>query len=166
MTSRSFDSRIVIRILAGIVLLATLFVAVDYLIPGAKAKKYGYDKKGRLSLTTLNGRVIKYSYDKAGMLTGISYHKLGGITKLAYPAGDSVSFEYDAAGNRVSTKDRLGKTQYDYDDFNRPSVVTTFNNKKLSYEYDNWSNLVSGWIQLQYGRDLAGNITGSTTEMQ
>jgi RHS repeat-associated protein len=164
MTSTSFDSRIVIRILAAIALLVSVFAAADYLIPGAKAKKYGYDKKGRLtSLTTLNGRVIKYSYDKAGLLTGISYHKLGGITKFAYPAGDSVTFEYDAAGNRVSMKDRLGKTQYGYDDFNRPSQVTTFNNKKLSYEYDNWNQikriLFPDGYKLQYGRDLAGNIT-------
>jgi RHS repeat-associated protein len=164
MTSPSFDSRIVIRILAGIALLLSLFLAADYLIPGAKAKKYGYDKKGRLtSLTTLNGRVIKYSYDKAGLLIAISYHKLGGITNFAYPAGDSVTFDYDAAGNRVSMKDRLGKTQYGYDDFNRPSQVTTFNNKKLSYEYDNWNQikriLFPDGYKLQYGRDLAGNIT-------
>lgn len=163
MNSKSFDSRIVIRILAAVALLVFVFVAADWFIPGSKAKKYGYDKKGRLtSLTTPNGRVIKYSYDKAGLLTGVSYHKLGGITKMAYPAGDSVSYEYDAAGNRVSMKDRHGKTQYGYDDHNRPSQVTTSNNKKLAYEYDPWNQIkrvsFPDGYKLQYRRDLMGNI--------
>jgi RHS repeat-associated protein len=164
MPPKSFDSRIVIRALAAIALLAFLFIVADWLMPGSKAKKYGYDKKGRLTrLMTPNGRVIKYAYDKAGLLTGISYHKLGGISKFAYPAGDSVTFEYDAAGNRVAMKDRLGKTQYGYDDRNRPSQVTNFNNKKLSYEYDPWNQIkrvsFSDGYKLQYRHDLSGNIT-------
>lgn len=163
MNSKSFDSRIVIRIVAGIALLVFVFVAADWFIPGSKAKKYGYDKKGRLtSLTTPNGKVIKYAYDKAGLLTGVSYHKLGGITTIAYPADDSVKYEYDAAGNRLSMKDRLGKTEYGYDDHNRPSQVTTFKNKKLSYEYDPWNQIkrisFPDGYKLQYRRDLMGNI--------
>jgi hypothetical protein len=49
MSFKSFNSRIVVRILAALAPLVAVFLTADYLIPGAKATKYGYDKKGRLT---------------------------------------------------------------------------------------------------------------------
>lgn len=172
MTTKSFDLRVGIRILAGIGLLAFIFIVADYSLPSSKAKKYAYDKKGRLiSRTTPNGRIVKYAYDKAGQLKEVSTHKLGAITNIAYPAGDSVKYEYDLAGNLSGMKDRLGKTNYGYDDYNRPNLVTVAGGKKLSYEYDPWNQIksiaLSDGFKFQYQYDLMGHITqvndGQTT---
>jgi YD repeat-containing protein len=165
MTSRSIDSRIVARVLAGIVLLLLVLVAVDRFLPSSGAKKFGYDRQGRLiSRTTLNGRMIKYAYDKAGLLTEVSYHQLGAITKFAYPGSDSVKYEYDLTGNRVAMKDKIGRTQYVYDNYNRLSQLTTFDGKKISYEYDAWNQvrriLLPDGSRIEYQHDLTGNIIG------
>src|SRR5215510_486781 len=79
--------------LAAIVLLI-LFVLLDLLLPVAKTSTYQYDERGRITRrNTPRGRAIKYRYNNAGLLTEVAYHRIGAITKQAYPASDSVSFD-------------------------------------------------------------------------
>jgi len=156
--------KLFLSVVATVLIIAAGFFAADLLLPAAKAKAYQYDKQGKLiRRTTPNGRAVKYQYNKAGLVTNISYHRIGAITKQAYPASDSVSFEYDPEGNRIGMKDAQGKTRYGYDEMNRLSEVLDPASKKLSYEYDPWNQLrrltYSDGDNVKYRYDVLGNLT-------
>jgi RHS repeat-associated protein len=164
MISKSFHSRILGSILGGLALILFLLVIADWMLPAAKAKKYQYDKEGRLiSRTTPNGRRVKYSYDKSGLLKEISYHRIGAITRVSYPAGDSVKYDYDPAGNRIAMNDRLGNTRYSHDEYSRLTQITHPGGGSLSYQYDPWNQVKSitfpGGYKLSYQYDLMQHVT-------
>jgi RHS repeat-associated protein len=164
MISKSFRSRIVGSIVGGLALILFLLVLADWMLPAAKAKKFQYDKNGRLiSRTTPNGRIVKYAYDKAGLLKGISYHRIGTITKVSYPAGDSVKYDYDPAGNRTAMNDRRGNTRYSYDEYSRLTQITHPGGASLSYQYDPWNQVKSitfpDGYKLSYQYDLMRHVT-------
>ncbi|MCI0489785.1 MAG: hypothetical protein L0229_24610 [Blastocatellia bacterium] len=164
MISRTSNRTILIRVIASVVVLLIVFIAADLLLPASKAKQYQHDKQGRLvRRTTPNGRIIKYDYDKASLLTEISYHQMGAITKWAYPAGSSVRFKYDPSGNLISMKDRLGETRYNYDEHNRLAEIINPAGKKVSYEYDPWEQIrritLPDEYSLKYHYNVLGNIT-------
>ena len=85
-------------------------------------------------MTEPGGAVISYSYDAASELTGISYSD--GTTP-------SVSFGYDADGQRVSMNDGTGNTSYDYDADDRLADVTDGAGSTVSYGYDPAGRLTS-----------------------
>ena len=98
---------------------------------------YEYDKAGRKIAETLEDEVITYAYDPLGRL----YKKTHGALVLVYIYNnldqileerredlsgnwlEKISYEYDAAGNRVNTtkyvNGRPSKEILDYDPFNR-----------------------------------------------
>jgi YD repeat-containing protein len=104
-----------------VVVLSTLLVALfaaDYLLQSRTAKAYQCDERGRLiKRVTPNGRSVQYQYDQAGLLTEVSYRRLGGVLGVPYPTGHSVQFEYDEAGNAISMKDALGRSRCVNDTF-------------------------------------------------
>jgi len=146
-----------------IVSISRSLFAADYLFQSRTAKGYHYDERGRLiKRVTPNGRSVHYQYDKAGLLTEVSYHRIGGILNLPYPSGHSVQFEYDEAGNAISMKDALGRARCGYDIFNRPAEVIDADGNKLAYQYDPWDQLRSvafpDGYTVKYSYDITGNI--------
>jgi RHS repeat-associated protein len=88
---------------------------------------YAYDDQGRpTSVTTLQGKTT-YGYDATGQLTSV---------KL--PGGRTITYQYDAAGNRVAVTDSGVTTDYTT---NNMDQYTTVGN--TSYKYDGAGNLIS-----------------------
>ncbi|MBI3650565.1 MAG: RHS repeat protein [Acidobacteria bacterium] len=155
--------------LIGVVLMAICslvgFFALDYFLPAVSdAKRFEHDAQGNLrKLTTPNGRVITYRYDRAGQVTEIAYGKAGKWTGWNYPGGGRVKFDYDLAGNCTTMKDALGRTAFAYDEFNRLQEITYANGKKLAYEYDPWGQVRRLTLpenqRIAYNYDLLGNLT-------
>jgi RHS repeat-associated protein len=91
---------------------------------------YQYDAASHLSQRTdARGLVTKYSYDAENRLVQVQHWN--GSTPL-----DSVSYTYDAVGNRLTLQDPTGTTSYVYDALNRPTSMTFPGNKVVAYQYD------------------------------
>jgi RHS repeat-associated protein len=121
------------------------------------SEQYKYDNKGRLiSRITPDGRKTEYRYNKQGLLT-----------KISYPQG-SVSYGYDASGNRIWMENEHGRTEYKYDAFDRltEAIFRYSPEKGIRYEYDPWSRISSIKIldrdkidyQVKYEYNIIGNI--------
>ena len=118
------------------------------------------------TITDARGATQTFSYNNnRHLVTGITYAGAGGAP--------SVTFGYDAAGNRTSMTDGHGQTTYAY---NRLSQLTsetrTFSalggaSFTLSYQYNLGGALkkITGpWgEQITYGRDHTGGVTGITS---
>jgi RHS repeat-associated protein len=79
---------------------------------------YTYDENGNPeTMTTVAGN-SEYDYDDDGQLIGVSY-----------PSGREVTYEYDAAGNRVVVTDDGAATVYETNDLNQYTTAgaTSFN---------------------------------------
>lgn len=86
---------------------------------------FEYDDLGnKTKMTDSKGQETKYEYDKANRLT-----------KTVYPDG-TISYSYDASGNRISMLDTTGTTNYTYDELNRLKTVATPDGKTVGYDYD------------------------------
>jgi RHS repeat-associated protein len=89
--------------------------------------EYAYDTLGRrTSMTTLEG-TFEYGYDATGQLTSV-------VT----PDKRTISYQYDAAGNRIAVTDNGVGTSYATNNLNQ---YTTVGN--AVYTYDKDGNLVS-----------------------
>ncbi len=102
--------------------------------PDTSKEHFIYDCIGNVIQKMCGNRTINYHYNAASQLVGIEY------------PDSSVTFTYDANGNRISMDDQAGSTSYVYDSRNR----LIFETKTLdgtdyatSYEYDAASNIVS-----------------------
>jgi RHS repeat-associated protein len=135
--------------------------------------RYTYDNMGnRTSMATEKGTHL-YNYDSLYQLTGVTY-------PAQYPFSDML-YNYDAAGNRISTQDG-GTTDYTADNMNRYTNIGTTQytfdaNGNLSsdgtntYEYDDEDKLIRvitpvgivTYAYDAYGRRIAKNVNGSTT---
>ncbi|HIE53767.1 MAG TPA: hypothetical protein EYP90_01070, partial [Chromatiaceae bacterium] len=80
----------------------------------------------RTVITDGNGAVTQYAYDGLNRLTTVNYQT----------DGETVSYSYDALGNRIAMTDSLGVTSYVYDDFSRPITVTDPFTGTVGYGYD------------------------------
>ncbi|HVP44040.1 MAG TPA: DUF6531 domain-containing protein, partial [Terriglobales bacterium] len=118
---------------------------------------YYYDNFDRLSYKYI-GSYIWYYYDKAGRLTKVqdgngscssvscyqfAYDRIGRLTQTttnySFLSGRTytVSYAYDAAGNRTSMTDPAnGVTTYSYDSLNRLTGLTDFNSNNFGFSYD------------------------------
>ncbi len=116
---------------------------------------YSYDDFDRLSYKTI-GYYVFYTYDKAGRLTQVqdntgsnasyytfAYDRIGRLTqtttKYSFLSGHTytVSYAYDAAGNRTSMTDPAnGVTNYSYDSLNHLTGLTDFNSNSFGFTYD------------------------------
>ncbi len=110
-----------------------------------------YDKVGRLSKVTADGKTTLYSYYDNGNRKSVTYpdgttesytyDKVNRVSTLINARGNgtvisSFSYTYDAAGNQLSKKESKGTTTYTYDGNNRLSTVAEPEGKKISFTYD------------------------------
>jgi RHS repeat-associated protein len=121
-----------------------------------RTTRYEYDKLSRRTKRTLPlGQVESYSYNTLGNLTSRTDFK-GKTTTYSYDVMNrllaktpdaslrepSISFTYNALGQRVTMSDVSGVTTYSYDSRNRLTSKQTPQGT-LTYSYDNGSNLLT-----------------------
>ena len=74
-------------------------------------------------------------------MTQYGYDVLSRLASITYVGdGASVTFAYDAVGNRTVMTDTAGVTRYVYDDLYRVTQVTDPYNQVVGYQYDAASN--------------------------
>jgi|GEM_PF-441215 len=106
---------------------------------------YSYDNSGnRLTKTTLSG-IASYAYDNIYQLTGITL-----------PDSTTMSFSYDAVGNRASLIEGSQTTAYTANAANRYTQVNATN-----HTYDPLGNLTSDG-SFAYGYDVENRLTSAT----
>lgn len=137
---------------------------------------YEYDQLGRRSSTTTSEGVTTYEYDGAGRLTSVTLPNLR-----------IISYEYDAAGNRLVSRNNFATTNYAVNDLNQyvafgstgqqfdaggNLVASAGANGSASYRYDFEGRLVSqitpaGTWTYEYdafGSRIASTYNGVRTE--
>jgi YD repeat-containing protein len=121
------------------------------------------------TVTDARGASAIYSYNNRHLMTQIAYSAPAGIT-----ATPTVSFSYDAAGNRLSMTDGIGNVGYAYDQLSRMTTETRtidgVGSFPLAYAYSVGGQLTKITdptnVSINYGYDLAGRVstvTGSDT---
>jgi YD repeat-containing protein len=122
--------------------------------------EYGYDKVGnRLWTKYLGGRGDVYQYDASYQVTGVKYDvddPTDGYA-LATGAARTVTYAYDAAGNRTSVVDSASTTTtYTVNNLNQYTsvgvVVPVYSDEGYLVEYGDW----------EYSYDHAGNLVNAT----
>lgn len=87
---------------------------------------YVYNKNGDLISVTENNQTTKFSYDNAGNLT-----------KITYPDGKSITYQYDKKNQLVQVIDNEGyQTGYVYDSRGRITGLTDGSNECVTYQYN------------------------------
>jgi RHS repeat-associated protein len=136
--------------------------------PEQGATSYSYFNDGTVqTMTDARNAKTTYSYNSRHLVTGITYD-LSLAQGVAATA--NVTFNYDAAGNRISMTDGLGSASYGYDQLSRlTSETRTFNEINplnpftLTYAYNAGNELTSitnHWgAQVGYSYDIAGRPT-------
>lgn len=135
---------------------------------GNKVRMY----TGLNSLLTINGLDdVTANGDTDYSVTRYQYSLSGNLTEVTDPLGQITSNVYDLNGNLTNETDRNGNnTEFTYDNLDRmtfKSVSCTDSSKDVAYlyTYDNAGNIEStsgGGIQVSYGYDAMGRITGET----
>jgi len=122
------------------------------------SEQYKYDGKGRLiEKVTPDGGKINYIYNDQNLPIEIKY------------SGGYVRYAYDTNGNRILMQNKVGRTEYKYDAFDRlTEVIFKYSpEKKIRYEYDPWSRISSMKIldqadaveyQVRYEYNILGNL--------
>ncbi|HEY0764376.1 MAG TPA: PKD domain-containing protein [Pyrinomonadaceae bacterium] len=133
---------------------------VKRMLPAGQFETYSYDTGGSLaSRTDFNGKTTTFTYDVMRRL----------LTKTpdASLNQPSVSFTYNANGQRATMTDAAGQTVYTYDGRNRlESKQTPFGT--LSYTYDDGGNLLTtrssntNGVSVDYSYDVLNRL--STTK--
>ena len=132
--------------------------------PTGKIWTLGYDVDGNLALVqTPSGGTIGYLHDSLGRVTQVSYSD----------GTPSVSYSYDADGNRVSMTDGSGTVRYAYDKLNRLISVDASAHRQrgaadssASYAYDASGNVTSRGIagtKVSYSYNADGNLASVKT---
>ena len=127
------------------------------------------------SVVDARGATTSYTYDGRGLAAQISSSVPSGST---VPVAPTITFGYDALGNRISMTDALGTMAYEYDDLSRMKSETRFfsdplpgaplpnNGYKLEYTYQLGEQLKSYkdpfGKQINYALDKVGRL-GSVT---
>jgi RHS repeat-associated protein len=154
---------------------------------------YQYDSLGQLVRQTRpatssapDGQTTTYSYDPdgnvltskdpKGVTTTNTYTPLDQVASVSYSgsAAPSVSYQYDANGNRLSMSDGTGTSHYTYDVFNELKSYENGAGSTVSYSYNDDGG-VSGisypldgasWADgndtVAYGYDSADEMTSVT----
>ncbi len=114
-----------------------------------------YDKVGRLSKVTVDGKTTAYKYLANGTRSKViypdgttetySYDKKNQVKQLINAKANgtiisSFTYTYDEVGNQLSKTQKNGTTTYTYDALNRLSSVTEPEGKITSYTYDGAGN--------------------------
>jgi RHS repeat-associated protein len=124
-------------------------------MPG-DVETYGYDAVDNLTSAADNDSSIAMGYDPAGRLTSVTTG--GSVLPVA-----TISYTYDANGNRVSMVDvQNGVTSYQYDVLNRLVSLTDPQAEAVSFTYD-FLNRRTGvtlpnGVQTGYSYDAANRL--------
>ena len=117
--------------------------------------QYTYTSTGSMATITHRGagvadRQFSYSYDSKGLVTSLatpdgkftySYDGLGQLTGILTPGGESISYTYDAAGNRLTSSGPKTYTATANNLNQLTSLTTTAGASALTYDGD--GNLTS-----------------------
>jgi RHS repeat-associated protein len=141
-----------------------------------RVTSYVYDSSNRLTGTTdaANG-ITSFQYDALSRLTLLTdainqqyqfgYDALGRQTSMTR-AGVSMTYTYDAVGNRTQRIDYNGATtNYAYDDLNRLITISYPDTSSATYTYDALSRLASGANQngaVSFAYDNRGRVSSTT----
>jgi len=109
-----------------------------------------YDALGEVRSVTSNDGVTNYNYDGSGQLIS-----------AMLPNGQTISYQYDADGNRISETDASGTTTYQSNVLDQYLTAGS-----LRFSYDANGNMIrqSGpGGDTAYSYDLLGNLVGITT---
>ncbi len=146
-----------------------------------------YDDFGTIDTLTKDGETITYVWDALGRLTSettqigtqnltvsYQYDEAGRRTRLTYPDGFYVTYEYWGSGGLRYIKENGSKTvaTYDYDAFNRGDKLTFDNGVYREIDFDT-ANRVSDLDftvpaagsysqEIDYGFNAANQITSKT----
>ena len=127
---------------------------------GGATVQYSYDAAGRIARSEFDNRVVTFhGYDAAGFSTSLLTEELNSATVLR-----SLTYSYDAGGNRL-TRDADGVvTRYSYDATDRLVSTVTGSDPATTYSYDAADNLLTrgdanGVTTFSY--DAANRLTAS-----
>ena len=102
----------------------------------------------------------------AVLITHYVYDPLNRLVTTTYPGPKTVTFVYDAVGNRTQMTDSLGITSNTYDARNRITHVTDPFGQTVQYGYDNNGNRTNltypGNKTVTYGYDAGNRLTSVT----
>jgi len=151
--------------------------------PDGQVIVYDYDDRSRLEKITTPDNVIDYDYDGVGNLTvaddldsklRFTYDNVNRVKTAATLDAPGVvqpavtlTYGYDAVGNRRSLSDSLGATtQYDYDAVGRLIRITTPESHVIEEDYDPTGRLshiyYPNGITAEYDYDVQGRLTRLT----
>ncbi len=138
--------------------------AVD--APGSQPDvSYTYDNLGRVTQASQSGHALDYAYDalgrlisetQAGKAVSYQYDDAGRRTRLTWPDGFYVAYEYNTGGDLTAIKENGGTAlaTFAYDNLGRRTALTRANGSTSGYVYDGVSRLI----------DLALDLGGSTND--
>lgn len=138
-------------------------------LPGGRSNTYVYDGFNRLVQATANNggttTQVGYTWDANGNLsqmvdqvgtTTYQYDQANRLIGLTDPFGVSLSYTYDAAGNRKTIVYPGSRTvTYGYDAAERMASVTDWTNRTASYTY----NLADQITRLQHGNGSSADYS-------
>ena len=142
--------------------------------PNGTIIRYAYDNLDRLqTITYPNATSMTFTYDFDGNRTGMVdalgtssavYDVLGRMTSYTDAYGQTVSYGYDANGNRLALTYPGAKTvSYAYDALNRMASVTDWLTHQTTYTYDAAGRLTGSndpnSVATAYGFDNASRLT-------
>lgn len=141
-----------------------------------RTRNYQYDAANRLTrVTDAANQITQYEYNARSNLTAVvdalnqryafAYDALGRVTGLTR-GGVSMSYAYDAVGNRTQRIDYNGAaTNYTYDNLNRLAQIAYPDTTTATYAYDALSRLTgatnqNGTVTTAYdNRNRVQNVT-------
>ncbi len=168
-----------------------VFVAASLLSPFSPGTQVSAHSTAALAATSALGGKVTYDLsgnlatrqDGRGLVTNYEYDNGSRLTAIRYADNTAVSFTYDAANQRTSMQDPLGKTSYQYDIHGQLNQEVDALGQDLRFEYEprgliarmtfpdgsqvifQWDE--NGWLssvqdsqgETTYKYDLAGRVT-------
>lgn len=155
-------------------------------LPGGRIISYGYDNEGNLTSLTPPGRPAhSFIYNEVGLVetytaptitgggtnqTSFTYNKAQEIKQITRPDGQTLDYNYDAAGRLDTFTIPRGQFNYSYDATSGYlSDLTAPENVNLSYGYEGdllesvtWSGPVAGDVVYNY--DAKGRTSRITAK--
>lgn len=135
--------------------------AVD--VPGSQPDvSYTYDNFGRVLTAAQSGHTLTYGYDALSRVTSetqgsrtvsYQYDAAGRRTRLTWPDGFYVTYEYNTAGDLTAIKENGGTALVTlaYDNLGRRTALTRANGGVTGYAYDTASRLTDLAIEPSNG---------------
>ena len=104
-------------------------------LPSGQTETFQYDERGRQTRhTDFEGTIIDSVFSDPGFLDQLWYFPAGSDPEVDTPE-ETVDYDYDVQGRRVSTTDDRGETEYAYDLDGRATQIDSPEGT-INYEYD------------------------------